>query len=126
MDFKKIEGHFRVDGPVAGSGGRDYPLTARSGGRSCKVAQYWIKVIAASSNATLGLGLEHGPDGNLFVLHSNVISLAAPASIPGLLVGDADDTKIIGEYLRPVVNIVSNDASVCWAVIEVYEMRKPF
>ena len=127
MDFRKIVGPLRVDGPAVGGAATTYAQAPRSGGRSAKVAQYAVKVIAGSSNAKVGVILEHGPDGDVFITHSTPLTpTAIPGTLPGLLIGDADDTKILCEYLRPVLTCISADASVCWAMIEVYEMRKPF
>lgn len=126
MEFKKIAGPIRVDGPAVGGSPTTYTQAARSGGRNAKVAQYAVKIIAGSSNAKVGVILEHGPDGDVFIIHSTPLApTAIPATLPGLLIGDAG-SAILCEYLRTVLTCISSDASVCWAMIEVYEMRKPF
>jgi hypothetical protein len=44
-----------------------------------------------------------------------------------VLIGDADATKVIQESLHPVVQIKHNSGGgAVWAVVEVFEMRKPF
>lgn len=125
MMFRKIAGPFRVDGGSDTEIG--YPLTPSGGGRMCKSVQYMIKVIATSSptNSKLGLKLNHGPDGMVSAPHSSPIASTATGNAPSLLVGDADSSKIIGEYLHVIVTAfgVGGPSS---AMIEVYEMRKPF
>lgn len=100
----------------------------RPGGRLCKNVQYMVKVVASSSDqAKVGLFLDHGPDGTVSKLHSTPIALTQLTGGNALLlVGDSDSTKIIGEFLHPVVNCLSNDANACWALVEIFEMRKPF
>jgi hypothetical protein len=124
----KLIASLRVDGPATGGQETLYKLTPLRGGRVCKQANYQIKIVAVSSNqAKVGLKLEHGPDGTVSVLHSTPI---ATTQITGanaaLLNGDSDGTKMIGNFLHPIVACISNDANPCWAVIEVYQLLKPF
>lgn len=49
MEFKKVAGPIRVDGPASGGNATTYTQAGRSGGRSAKVAQYAIKIIAPHS-----------------------------------------------------------------------------
>lgn len=58
-----------------------------------------IEIVQASaSEMQVKADLQHGPNGETWVLHSNAIPLtAAPALLPAVIAGDADDTKIIGE-----------------------------
>jgi hypothetical protein len=118
----------RVDGPATGGQATSFKLKPRAAGRSCKTAQYMIKIVAVSSTmAKVGLDLQHGPDGAVSVAHSTPIAMTQlTGTNANLLVGDADTTKILGEYLHVVINCISNDASPCWASVEIYEMRKPF
>lgn len=124
----KLIASMRFDGTGSGGNGISYKLKPRGGGRLCKNAQYMIKIIAVSSDQTkLKLDLEHGPDGTVSRPHSTPIVLTQLTSTNALLlVGDADQTKILGEYLHPIIFCISNDANPCWAVVEIYEMRKPF
>lgn len=118
----------RVDGPATGGQVTGFKLKPRAGGRSCKNVQYMIKILAVSSNqAKVGLDLQHGPDGSVSVAHSTPITVTQlTGANANLLVGDADSTKILGEYLHVVINCISFDANPCWATVEIYEMRKPF
>jgi hypothetical protein len=61
-------------------------------------------------------------------LHSTPINFGNPgATLPSVLIGDADATKVIQESLHPVVQIKHNSGGgAVWAVVEVFEMRKPF
>ncbi len=79
----------------------------------------------SGANAQVGLRLDHGPDGLHNTTHSTPISTqAVPSS--GLLVGDADQSIMLNEYLRPVPVAASADANPQWVVIEIYEMLKSF
>lgn len=95
-----------------------------------KGVNYQIKVVAASGDANnrIGLDLYHGPDGATFALHSTPIGYGDPGNAyPVLLNGDADSTKMIGEFLQARLKIKTNSGSTAqWAVVEVFEMRKPF
>ena len=91
-----------------------------------KSAQYMIVVHQASGvEVRIGLKLDHGPTPEIFAPHSVPIAVADPGTLPALMVGDAG-TAIIGEFLRPVLKVDSNDANEQWAVVTIYEMRKPF
>jgi hypothetical protein len=80
----------------------------------------------SGANAKAGLTLNHGPDGKVTVLHSTPIAVAVPGAVPSLLSGDADSTKVLGEWLHPIVSAASTAATAEWLIVEVYEMRKPF
>lgn len=125
--LRKVAGPMRVDN--GGTGTTRYRFTGLPGGSTVKVAQYMIKVLAASNNARVGLELEHEPDGEIYVLQSTVIAITGPAQIPGLLSGasgtpDTNPGAVLGEWLLPVVLIDTSDANPGWASIEVYEVRK--
>ena len=127
MFNKVFEG--RIDS-LAGGPEATVKIRPRGGGRMARVAQYMVKVIQSdgSDNIRLTLALEHSPDGQFSVAHSTPISAANPGTgIPALLVGDADSTKILGEYLHPILKIKhATTAGAVWARVDVYEMRKPF
>lgn len=124
----KLIASMRVDGPATGGQATAYKLKPRGGGRLSKTAQYMVKIVAVSSaQAKVKVDLEHGPDGIVSKPHSTPIALTQlTGADANLLVGDADQTKVLGEYLHVIISCISNDANPCWAVIEVYEMRKPF
>lgn len=127
MDFRKIQGPFRVDGPATGGSATSNALPFRSGGRSCKQTLHSVKVVAASSNCKPSIAVEHGPDGTVFGLHSTaLVSTAVPGALPGLMDGQSDTNKVLNEFIRPVISVISSDGNPCWAVIELFEMRKPF
>ena len=92
-----------------------------------KNVQYMCKVGASSgANVRITVELWHGPDGLVSVLHSTPINAGDPTS-SGLLVGDADSTKVLGEFLLVVVKIKDSALTTAqWASIELFEMRKPF
>jgi hypothetical protein len=123
----KIADHLRVDGPGSASNPAIHALTPRAGGRLAKSVSYHIEIIATSSDQTkLGLDLNHGPNGAVSRLHSSPIGLTQlTANNAMLLVGDAG-SAVVGEYLHPILKCQSNDVNPCWAVVNVYEMRKPF
>lgn len=129
MEFRKIAGPLTISSGADGSE-KEYPLGAFPGGRRVKVANYMVKVLAASSttNVRIGVVLKHGPDGTVSVTHSTPISSGNPgATFPALLSGDADSSKIIGEVLMPVVKIAdSATTNPMSATVEVFEVRKPF
>ena len=127
MQYRKL-GRFRIDGPATGGMAATVSLGPTAGGRMCKGALYMLKILQVSSTqAKLGLALSHGPDGQVAVLHSTPI---ANTQLTGanafLLAGQSDLSLMLGEYLDPALTCISNDASVCWVLVEVYEMRKPF
>lgn len=123
MTFKRIFGPARVDG--SSGGGTDYTLPPSAGGSQCKTVQYMLKVVQTDDgvNCLLSVKLNHGPDGTVTKNHSTPIASTAAGTAPNLLVGDADTSKIIGEYLHPILNVVGAGH---WATVEVFEMRKPF
>jgi len=99
-----------------------------SAGSYCKVAQVMIEVVQDSGpEVRIKAELEQGPNGDTWILHSTPITSAAPPALkPSLMVGDADETKILGEYLRVNIEANSNEANPQWAFVKVYLMRKPF
>ncbi len=97
-----------------------YRLPARKGGRMAKVAMYMVKVLNANdtTNVRVTVDLEHGPDGQVSVLHSVCINAANPGgTFPTVLSGQADTSIVIGEWLHPVIKIAHQ---------AVFEMRQPF
>ena len=127
MPTEKIADHLRVDGPGSAGSPSVHPLTPRSGGHNAKSYSWHIEIIATSSDQTmLGLDLNHGPNGAVSRLHSSPIGMTQLTSNNALLlVGDAG-SGVIGEYVHPILKCLSADANPCWAVVNVYETRKPF
>jgi hypothetical protein len=105
-----------------------YDLPRRSGGRNAKVVHYDVVVVQSSgANVRLSLDLKHGPDGVAKTTHSTVFASQAPGvSYPALVAGDADASRILSEWLHPVLSIASTAATLERALIKVYELRKPF
>ena len=126
MNFKKIASNLRLETTFNG-GTQTMLLPATPGGRQVKNLNYMIRILQCSdtANVKLGLALSHGPDGLVSTSHSTPITATAvPAS--NLLSGDAG-SGVIGEWLHPGVTIVTvSTAQREWAVVDVYEMRKPF
>lgn len=97
-----------------------------------KGVNYQIKFVQKFGDTNLRVALElfHGPDGTVSVLHSVPITYAAGdpgATMPALLSGDADQSKMVSEFLHPVIKIKANAGGALQAaMIEVFEMRKPF
>lgn len=125
---KLFEG--RIDSGAAGAEAT-IRLKPRPGGRMCKVVRYDVKVIASSGdNVRITVALECGPDGTASAPHSTPINAAAPGStFPAVVTGDADPAKIIGEWLHVALKIKDSaqpPTTAQWAMIEVYELRKPF
>ena len=127
MFFRKLVSNLQI---TTGGSGEDvkYDLDPHPGGHTAKVAQYQVVVVQVSStNAELTLDLDHGPDGRNFVAHSTPIATTQiSGSSAALLSGDADTTKILGEWLRPTLTAGSTGASQEWIMVDVYEMLKPF
>ena len=126
MQFKKIFGPARIDSQNNGAE-QTIKLSPVAGGSLIKNVQYMCKVASASgANVRITIELWHGPDGLASVLHSTPINAADPSS-SGLLVGDCDTSKMIGEFLLPVIKIKDSALTTAqWAIVEIFEMRKPF
>ena len=123
-----------IAGPMhieAESGERRYALSPRPAGGRIKGAVYFLKVLVKSStNAMVGLRLDHGPEPSTLVTHSNPIAttqLTDPTyATPCVLSGFADVANgQLGEWLQPVVVAMARRTSE-WALVEVYELRKRF
>ncbi len=129
MQTKKIAGPFRIDSQASGAEAA-INLPAAPGGKRIKNAHYAVKILSCSdtTNTRITLDLQHGPDGTVSAFHSSPIANALSAStFPNLVTGDSDSTKMIGEYLHPVLKIKHNTTGgPVSAMVEVYETRKPF
>lgn len=128
MQFKKLFGPLRIVSASDGSS-VDVALPPSSGGRFCKDLQYMILVTDKSGdNARVGVKLYEGPTRDTtWNLYGALINAEDPGEIPSLLVGDTTSTSaMLGEWLQAVLTISSSDATQQWAVVELFEMRKPF
>lgn len=131
MIHRKIAGPMRVQSNGANT--LDYELDPSPGGSRCKVVLYSIKVLQSSGNVSLGLDLRWGPDGDIFSSAPKVvIPLSGPGTPPALVQGasgtpDTNAADVLGEWLRPAVRCgVTQGTADEWAMIEVWETRKPF
>ncbi len=77
--------------------------------------------------------MDHGPDGQIYTSFGTVITATNITSTPTLLVGatgtpDTDANDVIGEWIVPVVTVEENTATSAfqWAVVEIWELRKPY
>lgn len=133
MQFRKIAGPLRIDSPGAST---LYPLPGRAGGRMCKGVQYMVKIIQSdSTECQIGMDVAHGPDGDVYLpLKADVIPFtsvgtAYPFALAGAVGQDqgSSPSSVVGEWIQPTIKIQDdNQASARWAMVEVWEMRKPF
>jgi len=78
------------------------------------------------------MDVAHGPDGEIFrALKDDIIAFTDVSSTPILLegaIGSAtSNSEVVGEYLRPSVKIRDSALTTAqFAIVEVWEMRKPF
>ena len=133
MFFRKIAGPMRIDSESDGSE-KTYRLKGRPGGRTTKVLQYMIKVYQSSGDdAEVSLDVEQGPDGEVYgFLKANLIAYTAVEPTPKLLTGAVGaasaNNEVIGEWILPIVKVQKGIGGTGsqFAVVEVWEMRKPF
>lgn len=121
--FRKVLELTRLDG---GATAVEFRLQPTAGGRSCLAAMMQLKIHNRSSaNVTVGIRLEHSPDGSVSDVHSTPRTTATLAFAPPCVVsGDSDASKMLGEYLHWVI-IVGGGAGE-WIQFEAFEMRKAF
>jgi len=128
MAAVKIFGPMRIDsGPAGAEATIRVPI--RKVGASYKACNYGLRVDASSgANVRLTVEVVHGPDGSVTTTHSTPINAGDPTTtLPSLLSGDTDSTKILGDYLA--VNIKIKDVALTtiqWAVVTLFETGKPF
>jgi hypothetical protein len=123
MQFKKIAGPIQIFAGAAGAA-VPFPLQPTGGGRSCKVVQYMVKVVATTGAPTLNFVIDHGPDGIAHLQHTAGPGAAAPPA-SRLYQFDSNAAVMLCEYLHPIP-WVGGAAATDSMTVEVYEMRKPF
>ncbi len=104
-----------------------YEVEPRPGYGQVKDVLVMLKVlkVRATSTSSLTVGVKHSPDGGLSQLHSNPINAVAPTVEPDLLTGDTDSATNgpIGEYIH--YGITMGGGAGEWAVVELWEVKKP-
>ncbi len=93
-----------------------------------------VKVYQSSGNeAEVGLDVEQGPDGEIYgFLKAGLIAYTVVDTTPVLLtgaVGNVDaNNEVVGEWTLPIIKIKKTGAGSGsqFAVVEFWEMRKPF
>lgn len=127
MSFRKIAGPLRVATEKNGTV-QSYALETTSGGSKARTGQYSLVITARSSaSCELQMDLNQSPNGVVWSLHTALLPKATVTNIPSLRVGDADTTKILGEYLQCLIAVDDNGSGTEeWAIVEVWEMLKPF
>jgi len=123
----------RIDSQPDGTE-KTYRLKGRPGGRTTKVLQFMVKVYQSSGNeAEVGLDVEQGPDGEIYgFLKAGLIAYTVVDTTPVLLtgaVGNVDaNNEVVGEWTLPIIKIKKTGAGSGsqFAVVEFWEMRKPF
>lgn len=92
-----------------------------------KVAQVSVVIREQSSTAAqISFDLDQGPDGRNFAPHSQPIAQTTLDSGDAVLVGDADTSKILGQWLQGAIVVGSTGATEEWVDVDVYLMLKPF
>ena len=124
MTATKIAGPVRLETTGASY---VYEIDARGGYGQVKDVLVMLKVLKVSTPATttLTVGIQHSPDGSLPTLHSNPVGAVVVATEPVLLVGDTDSPANgpIGEYLHYGITVAGGAGE--WAVVELWEVKKP-
>jgi hypothetical protein len=94
-----------------------------------------VKVLQSGdqTETQVGMDVEHGPDGSIFgPLLNDVVAYKTIAAVPDLAIGAVgkaeNNSEAIGEYTRGVLKVrkTGTGAGAKWAVVEVWEQRKPF
>ncbi len=122
---RKIFGPTRIDTPD--TSGVTCAIEPSSGGATCKNVVYFVKTVSESGSPWLELSLEHGPDGVASCSHSTPIASKLSGGAGTVIGGstNADSSGQLGEWLHPKVEITTT-AGTAYAIIEVFELRKPF
>jgi len=128
--MKKVVSNARYSSDSSG-GGLTYTIELGPVGDKNKQLLVMIVVKQSSgANVRMFAGLTHGPSGFQFTAHSNLIGTGgSPIAInaDNLMVGQSDDTLMLGDYLNLGVEISDSAAtSEQWVVVDVYTSLKPF
>ena len=104
-----------------------YEIDARGGYGQVKDILVMLKVLKVNATGTTAVtvGVQHSPDGTMQTAHSNPISGVVVAAEPVLLVGNTDSATNgpIGEYIHYGITIAGGAGE--WAVVELWEVKKP-
>jgi hypothetical protein len=116
---------------VTGAAGtwKEFALPALDGGQSAEFVTYFALIHAMSSttNVQLELRLDCSPDGGTAKPHTTqVIAGATIPSRPLLRWGDGDHSKLLGEFLHPVIRVQTVDGAAQFVVVELWELRHGF
>lgn len=100
----------------------EVPLSYGTGGHRFRRVAYAIKRLDASSTShQLTLRVQHGPDGNLWAIHTDYPALA---NINDLLTFESTDGVFLGEFYRPVIKTAA--ATGQWFLVDVFEITRAF
>ena len=126
----KVVSNARYSSDASG-GGLTYTTELGSIGGDAKQLLVMIVVKQSSgANVRMFTGLTHGPNGFLFTSHSNLIGTGgAPVAInaDNLMVGQSDDTLMLGDFLNLGVELSDSAAtSEQWVVVDIYISTKAF
>jgi hypothetical protein len=120
---RKIAGPMRIQSGSVGAAG--FALEGCDRGNQAWVVQYSVIVLEASgSGATLGLRVDHSPDGQRFSAQRTIATAAVGSTGPVVLMFESDTAKGLGQFFRPVL-ITASGAGDSF-VVEVWETIKPF
>ncbi len=120
MQLKKIASNLRL---LYTGAAAEVPLTPFQGGARNKVVQFMVAVRSANGAPTLGCKIDHGPDGIVHATHTTLANAALPTT--NIYVFDSDSTKILGDWIHPILTVggaVAGDAMT----VDVYAVLKPF
>jgi hypothetical protein len=96
-------------------------MEARPGGSKVKTLAFAAVMLDKSSGSdTLGIRIDHGPEGQLWVTHT----AASLAAVGTMLVVEADAAVILGEYFRAA--FVTSTTLNQFFVVDLYEITRPF
>lgn len=133
MLFRKIVGPMRIS---SASGGTEqtYNLPPSGGGSMVKTLQYFVKVTSTDPNVEIGMNVQHGPQvGWATTLKDDIVAypgspVAEGDTLAGAIGAAASNSEVVGEIIMPVVKIkeTGTPANQVSAMVEIFEMRKPF
>jgi len=126
MAAKKIAGPFRVETTGASFLTEIAPIGGYSDVHNVATMLKILKCKTLNTT-TFTVGIKHSPDGdaNATATHSTPINAQTVSSEPSLLVGNTDvaTNGPIGEYIHYGITIGGGAGE--WAVVELWEVKKP-